>query len=126
MVFDKCDHGILLQKMKKLGVKGRLGKWIHNFLRNRKQMVVVRGSKSGTSTVVSGVPQGSVVGPILFLIYISDIADNVETNMNIYVDDSKTKKHIETENYVEKLQENLNQLYNWGRENNMKFNENKF
>ena len=124
--FDKCDHGILLQKMKLLGIKGRLGKWVYSFLNNRKQQVVVRGFKSGTSTVISGVPQGSVLGPILFLIYILDIGTNIETNMKIYVDDSKTKSKIETEDDVEKLQQNLDQLYIWGDKNNMKFNNTKF
>ena len=98
--FDKCDHGILLKKMKALGIKGRLGRWIHSFLSHRKQMVVVKGHKSGTSSVVSGVPQGSVLGPILFLIYISDIGENVDTNLKIYVDDSKAKEKIKEDKDV--------------------------
>ena len=89
--FDKCDYGILLKKLKSLGIKGRIGRWIYSFLTDRKQQVVVQGHKSGSSSVISGVPQGSVLGPILFLIYISDIGEKVKSNLKIYVDDSKTK-----------------------------------
>ena len=124
--FDKCDHGILLQKLKSLGIKGRLGRWIHSFLSDRKQRVVVRGHRAGSSKVVSGVPQGSVLGPILFLAYISDIGNNIRANMKIYLDDSKAKDKIETEEDVETLQESLDQLYAWGKSNNMKFNGSKF
>ena len=124
--FNKCDYGILLNKLKALGVKGRIGRWIHSFLNERKQQVIVQGHKSGTSSVISGVPQGSVLGPILFLIYISDIGVNVKSDMKIYVDDSKTKEKIFGPDDVESLQENLNQLYVWGQENNMQFNGTKF
>ena len=124
--FDKCDFGILLQKMKSLGIKGKLGKWIHEFLTNRTQIVIVKGCKSKISKVLSGVPQGSVLAPILFLIYISDIGNKVKSNMKIYVDDSKIKKKIENEKDVELLQDDLEQLYTWGEDNNMKYNGGKF
>ena len=68
--FDKCDHGILLHKIKRLKIKGKLGRWIKNFLTERQQVILVDKVKSKFSKLVSGIPQGSVLGPILFLIYI--------------------------------------------------------
>ena len=108
------------------GVKGRIGRCIYIFLTNRKQEVVVQGYKSGTISMISGIPQGSELGPILFLIYISDIGEKVKSNMNIYVDYSKTKENIKKTEDVELLQENIYQLYLWGEENNIKFNSTKF
>ena len=124
--FDKCDTGIMMHKLKALGVTGSLGNWIHNFLTSRKQQVVVNGVKSTVTNVTSGVPQGTVLGPILFLIYISDIGDNVKAMKQVYVDDTKIKKGIKTEDDVESLQDDLNTLYDWARRNNMVFNGNKF
>ena len=109
--FDKCDHGILLHKIKALGIKGKLGVWLHSFLTKRTQIVMINGVKSSISTPISGVPQGSVLGPILFLIYISDIGNEVTAKLKIYVDDSKVKDKIEKEDDVEKLQENLKKMY---------------
>ena len=71
-VFDKNDHGILLNKIKKFRINGEIGVWIHNFLSNRYQCVAVNGTTS-EAQVRSGIPQGSVLGPLLFLIHISDI-----------------------------------------------------
>ena len=72
--FDKVNHGILLKKM---NVSGNLAVWIHNFISDRKQRVSVDGTLSDESPVISGVPQGSVLGPILFLILISDINKDI-------------------------------------------------
>ena len=65
--FDKCDHGVLLHKIKRLRIKGKLGKWLQNFLTGRQQVILVNKVKSKYSKLVSGIPQGSVLGPILFL-----------------------------------------------------------
>ena len=72
-VFDKVDHGILLNKLKKIGIKGKIGVWIHNFLSNKQQFVAANGTTSSEAQVRSGVPQGSVLGHLLFLMHISDI-----------------------------------------------------
>ena len=71
--FDKVDHGILLNKLKKIGINGKICVWIDNFLSNRQQCVAVNGTTSSEAHERSGIPQGSVLGPLIFLIHISDI-----------------------------------------------------
>ena len=117
---------ILMHKLKALGIKGRLGRWLFNFLSNRKQKVVVNGVSSSVTNVSSGVPQGTDLGPILFLIYISDSGDNISAMKQVYVDDTKIKKAVKTEEDVEDLQNDLEQLYEWAKQNNMVFNGTKF
>ena len=124
--FDKCDIGILMHKLKSLGVTGKLARWIYNFLAGRKQQVVVNGVTSNVTDVISGVPQGTILGPILFLIYISDIGDSINSLKKVYVDDTKVKKGIKSEEDVEDLQADLEKLYTWAKENNMVFNGTKF
>jgi hypothetical protein len=124
--FDKCDHGIIFHKLKSLGIRGKIGRWLFNFLSGRFIQVLVKGRKSSKSSLVSGVPQGSVIGPIIFLIYISDIAEGINANTLVYVDDTKLKQKIKSEEDVELLQEELNKLYSWGEKNNMEFNNKKF
>ena len=124
--YDKVDHGILIHKLRKLGITGKLGRWILGFLSGRRQEVLVRGHKSRSSILISGVPQGSVLGPLLFLIFIGDISEGVTASTLVYVDDSKVKDKVNNEEEVEKLQDNLNTIYEWERNNNMKFNGGKF
>ena len=124
--YDKVDHGILLHKIKKMGITGKIGRWILNFLKGREQEVLVKGRKSQMFLLVSGVPQGSVLGPLLFLIFIGDISDGVSAVILIYVDDSKVHKNIKNEDDVQSLQEDLDIIYSWEKKNNMKFNGGKF
>ena len=124
--FDKCDHGILLHKIRKLKIKGKLGRWIQNFLKDRKQAVIVDRIRSEWSKVVSGIPQGSVLGPILFLIYIADIGDSLSTKALVYVDDTKIKQKVNSEEDVECFQKELEKLDEWAKSNNMQFNGKKF
>ena len=124
--YDKVDHGILLHKLRNLGISGKLGRWIMSFLTGRRQEVLVRGHKSRSSILISGVPQGSVLGPLLFLIFIGDISEGVSAVTLVYVDYSKVKDKISNESDVEKLQTNLNKIYEWETNNNMKFNGGKF
>ena len=124
--FDKCDIGISLPKLKDLGITGKLEKWINNCLTKRKQQVLVNRVTSNVTNVTSGVPQGTVLGPILFLIYISDIGTNISAMKKVYVDDTKIKKGINKEEDVEDLQEDLEKQYAWAKNNNMVFNGSKF
>ena len=125
--FDTVDHGILLHKMKNLGISGKLGIWISNFLQDRIQRVVIDGYKSGPSPVVSGVPQGSVLGPTLFNIHLVDIGQDVQNStISSFADDTRIHKEIKTPQDAIDLQSDLCKVYRWTRESNMGFNGDKF
>ena len=86
---------------------------------------MVKGFKSKIFFLISGVPQGSVLGPLLFLIFFGDISEGVTATILIYVDDSKVSKRIQNEENVEQLQIDLDNIYLWEKNNNMKFNGGK-
>ena len=96
--FDKVETGVLIHKLKECGIKGKVGCWIAAFLDSsaRKQAVVVDGRVSSLSPVVSGVPQGTVLGPVLFLIHIRDIASCLSegTTASSFADDTRVKRGI--------------------------------
>ena len=86
--FDKVWHDGLIFKLKQNGISGSLTKLFGNYLHNRKQRVVLNGFYSDYSIVESGVPQGSVLGPLLFLIYINDLEKNIRSNVKFFADDT--------------------------------------
>lgn len=125
--FDVVDHNILLRKLKKLGISGKIGIWIHNFITDRRQTVSVNRKLSNSAPVKSGVPQGSCLGPILFLIMISDIDHKVSKSVvSSFADDTKVSHIISLLEDCNDLQSSLNDIYTWSEENNMNFNELKF
>ena len=125
--FDKVHHGVLLQKLQNIGITGNLFEWLKEFLRARKQFVSVEGALSSESDVLSGVPQGTVLGPLLFLIHIGDIDREINASkVSCFADDTRIMKIIKDDNDKTLLQEDLNRIYNWANVNKMKFNENKF
>ena len=87
--FDSVPHERLLLKLKGYGIESNLLHWFRNFLTNRQQRVVVRGTISSWSSVRYGVPQGTILGPILFLIYVNDISSNISSTIKLFVDDIK-------------------------------------
>lgn len=125
--YDKVDIGILLHKVREMGITGKLGLWLHSFLTDRKQVVTVDGVVTQPSAVISGVPQGSVLGPLLFLIHISDIDAHVRHSLLAsFADDTRVLKEVSSDHDAALLQSDLNALYSWAKLNNMSFNNNKF
>ena len=96
--FDTVPYQRLLTKLKAYGVQGSVHAWINSFLSQRKQRVVVNGAYSQWNDVTSGIPQGSVLGPTLFIIYIKDLPETVESMVHIFADDTKIYRKIATEN----------------------------
>ena len=127
--FDKVDLSILMKKLRDLGISGRLGHWIGNFITSRKQRIRVGDKVSDWKDVASGVPQGSVLGPLLFLVHIWDLGRDLgpsEGTILKFVDDTKLVKPVKTEEDIEDLQKTLNKLYDWQEANNMEYNGRKF
>lgn len=125
--FDRVDHGILTHKLKALGITGKLGAWLHNFLTERTQVVAVDGHKSEKTAVISGVPQGSVLGPLLFLVLMNDISQTVDKSfLSSFADDTTLSHRINSEADIRELQSNINKITEWAEVNNMQFNEDKF
>ena len=112
--FDTVNHNILLNKLKAVGLDNFSVKWFKSYLDDRKQFVKVHDSLSNEKPVVCGVPQGSILGPLLFLIYVNDMSRAVSCSLNLYADDSAlivSGKNVED---VEKnLSTNLESLCNW-------------
>ena len=125
--FDKVDHCVLLEKLKRIGITGSVLKWIEDFLRNRTQQVTVEGATSSESIVVSGVPQGSVLGPLLFLIHIGDMTDTIQhSRASSFADDTRVLRPVSSVQDCELLQSDLQRIYDWAKQSNMSFNGNKF
>ena len=125
--FDKVDHGILLRKIFNMGIGGDVLRWIGAFLRNRWQSVKVNNSMSRPTGVVSGVPQGSVLGPLLFLIFVGDIDTNlVHARASSFADDTRIMMGVTCTEHERQMQRDLDSIYRWTDNNNMKFNCSKF
>ena len=125
--FDKVDHGILLHKLKALGITWNLGMWFYNFLTNQSHFVRLPGGISADSPVLSGVPQGTVLGPLPFLIMIADFNKDIsESNLISFADDSRIYTKIHDVSDCNLLQQDLNHIYDWATTINMFFNAQKF
>ena len=108
--FDKLAHSRLVQKLELYGIRGKPLQWIKSFLSNRVQQVVVEGSYSTPCNVTSGVPQGSVLGPTLFLIYINDLVTHIQSTVRLFADDCLIYRPIFTPTDHQILQEDLQKL----------------
>ena len=111
--FDKVDHKIVLSKMINMGINGKIYEWIKSFLMNRYQSVMVNGITSDPQEVLSGVPQGSVLGPLIFLIMIGDINNEVKYSIvKSFADDTRATKSIASIDDVQRFQSDLQLIYN--------------
>ena len=128
IMFDKVDHGILLHKLRDLGITGRLGLWFFYFLNNRQHYVRMPGGISQPHPVLSGVPQGTVLGPLLFLIMIIDIDKGISPSSKLvsFADDTRVYSCINDIEKCDQLHIDLNSVYDWAHVNNMFFNAQKF
>ena len=123
--FDSVPHQRLLKKAKAHGIDGKVLQWIQSFLLGRKQRVSLNGAKSAWADVTSGIPQGSVLGPILFIVYINDLPNVVSSLVMMFADDTKVFSPIYQEEDCQKLQEDLNHLCDWSTKWLLQFNVSK-
>ena len=120
--FDKVPHQRLLLKLKAHGIGDSITDLIEQWLNDRRQRVVVDGEVSNWKSVLSGVPQGSVLGPILFLIYINDLDDSITSNVLKFADDTKLFRKVNTDGDKQHLQNDLDRLVKWSEKWQMLFN----
>ena len=113
--FDKVPHNLLLRKLKSYNINKQILSWVKSFLIDRRQRVRVFDSFSSWGFVLSGIPQGSILGPLLFIIYINDLeaACNPNSELFLYADDTKLFKFVQNDSDAVLLQDDLNSVCNW-------------
>ena len=123
--FDTVPHKRLSIKMKAFGIEGKLLKWIEEFLTRRQQVVRVNGEISQSKPLISGISQGSVLGPLLFILYINDLPDAVQSNILLFADDTKVFNKVSSFEDAEKLQNDIHVLNRWSDKWLLRFNTDK-
>ncbi len=123
--FDKVPHKRLLYKIAKYGINHQILKWIESYLDNRTQYVTVKGNSSTLHKVTSGIPQGTVLGPLLFVIYINDLPNNILTNIYMFADDTKLFNVITSPLDKQTLQDDLYTIMSWSTKWLLPFNLDK-
>ena len=123
--FDKVPHKRLAAKLHHYGVRGNTLLWIESFLSGRTQRVIVEGQSSSTAPVTSGVPQGTVLGPLLFLSYINDLPSKVNATARLFADDCLLYRRIKSKDDASSLQQDLDSLQTWETDWQMHFNPDK-
>jgi len=123
--FDTVPHTKLLHKLDHYGIKGPIHSWITAFLTKRTMRVVLEGEESEEATVESGVPQGTVLGPLLFLCHLNDLPDAVKSKVRLFADDCLLYREIRSFQDHTILQEDLQQLEIWAKKWGMRFNAKK-
>lgn len=123
--FDKVSHRRLLTKLHTYGVRGQIYSWIAAFLSNRKQRVVLADAESQWVDVLSGVPQGSVLGPVLFVIYVNDLPGRISNTCKLFADDCKIMASVNCQMDADHLQRDLDRVCSWCSEWKMVLNVSK-
>ena len=123
--FDEVSHNKLVRKLWSLGIRGNLLKWIANWLIGRMQRVVLNGEESDWIAVTSGVPQGSVLGPLLFILYANDLDLGIDSKIFKFADDSKIVIKIRNLHDNIRGQKDIDRLVGWADRWSMQFNESK-
>jgi hypothetical protein len=123
--FDTVPHQRLLKKLSAYGFRGNLLTWLEDFICNRFQRVKIGDSFSEWSQILSGVPQGSVLGPMLFLVYINDLPDALISCIKLFADDTKLYSSVSSNTNIDLLESDLQSLMNWSGDWDMEFNASK-
>jgi hypothetical protein len=123
--FDKVSHNLLMHKQEHYGIRGMINNWMESVLSGRTQAVIVEGEQSTYLPVDSGVPQGSALGPNLFLYYINDIATGLDSTVRLFVDDTIAYLVIKSNSDALTLQRDLDKLAQWEQLWKMAFHPNK-
>ncbi|KAK7094204.1 hypothetical protein V1264_007857 [Littorina saxatilis] len=123
--FDTVPHARLIAKVEAHGIHGNVLNWIRNFLADRHQQVIVNGTHSDKAPVTSGIPQGSVLGPLLFTLYINDLPSQVTSSVKLFADDTKLYTRTDVPSGPVVMQEDLDNLQEWSDNWLLKFHPKK-
>ena len=125
MDFAKVPHKKLIRKLSEYGINSSINQWTESFLHQRQQRVVCEGEMSSWVPVTSGVPQGSVIGPILFLVYVNDLPAKLQSKVRLFADDTIVYLAVTNETYAAILQKDLKLLEEWENRSQMSFHPDK-
>ena len=123
--FDTVPHERLLHKLKGYGMSKEIIEWIRDFITGRRQKVKVNGAGSSWANVTSGVPQGSILGPLLFILFINELPMKVDGEILLFADDTKLFHQVESRADQQSLQKDIDTMFNWSVEWDLTFHPDK-